>query len=139
MGGYLIFWQQAGLSWAELRTLGPLLLHGQASEAMLALQHQASSVAMGFIVFGQIGVVMACRSEQRSSLRILFGRGWRSNGLLWLGVAMELLFLLVLLRWEPLSAVFAMAPFPLQWLGLMALAPWVVLLVDDRFKPRAAR
>jgi hypothetical protein len=32
-----------------------------------------------------------------------------------------------------------MAPFPLPWLGWMLLAPWVVLLVDDRFKPRVAR
>jgi Ca2+-transporting ATPase len=128
MAGYLAFWHQAGLSWAELRALAPLLLHGQAPAAIVLLQHQASSVAFGFIVFGQIGVAMACRSSWRN--------GWRSNGLLWFGVGFELVFFAVLVLVEPVAEVFAMAPFPLTWLGWMLLAPWVVLLVDDRFTPR---
>ena len=86
----------------------------------MLLQHQASSVAFGFIVFGQIGVAMACRS----------------NGLLWFGVGFELVFFAVLVLVEPVVEVFAMAPFPLTWLGWRLLAPWVVLLVDDRFTPR---
>ena len=96
--------------------------------AIVLLQHQASSVAFGFIVFGQIGVAMACRSSWRN--------GWRRNGLLWFGVGFELVFLVVLVLVEPVAEVFAMAPFPLPWLGWMLLAPWVVLLVDDRFAPR---
>jgi hypothetical protein len=44
--------------------------------------------------------------------------------------------LAVLVLVEPVAEVFAMAPFPLPWLGWMLLAPWVVLLVDDRFTPR---
>ena len=72
----------------------------------MLLQHQASSVAFGFIIF-------------------------------------ELVFLAVLVLVEPVVEVFAMAPFPLTWLGWILLAPWVVLLVDDRFtarpKPRVVR
>jgi len=132
MAGYLAFWHLAGLSWAELRALAPQLLQGQAPPAMVLLQHQASSVAFGFIVFGQIGVAMACRSSWRSN-------GWRSNGLLWFGVGFELVFLAVLVLVEPVAEVVAMAPFPLTWLGWMLLAPGVVLLVDDRLKPRVAR
>ena len=131
MAGYLAFWHQEGLSWAALRELAPQLLQGQAPAPMVLLQHQASSVAFGFIVFGQIGVAMACRSSWRN--------GWRSNGLLWFGVGFELVFLAVLVLVQPVAEVFAMAPFPLRWLGWMLLAPWVVLLVDDRFKPRVAR
>jgi Ca2+-transporting ATPase len=131
MAGYLAFWHQAGLSWLELRALAPQLLHGQAAPELVQLQHQASSVAFGFIVFGQIGVAMACRNGLRS--------GWRRNGLLWFGVGFELVFLAVLVLVQPVAEVFAMAPFPLTWLGWMLLAPWVVLLVDDRFKPRVAR
>lgn len=132
MAGYLAFWHQAGLSWLELRALAPQLLHGQAPAELVLLQHQASSVAFGFIVFGQIGVAMACRSSWRSN-------GWRSNGLLWFGVGFELVFLAVLVMVQPVAEVVAMAPFPLTWLGWMLLAPWVVLLVDDRLKPRVAR
>ena len=98
----------------------------------MLLQHQASSVAFGFIVFGQIGVAMACRSSWRNGWR----SSWRSNGLLWFGVGFELVFLAVLVLVEPVAEVVAMAPFPLTWLGWMLLAPWVVLLVDDRLTPR---
>jgi len=139
MAGYLAFWHLAGLSWAELRALAPQLLQGQAPAPMVLLQHQASSVAFGFIVFGQIGVAMACRSAGPSSLRLLLSRGWRTNGLLWFGVGFELVFFAVLVLVQPVAEVFAMAPFPLPWLGWMLLAPWVVLLVDDRLKPRVAR
>ena len=132
MAGYLAFWHQAGLSWLELRALAPQLLHGQAPAELVLLQHQASSVAFGFIVFGQIGVAMACRSSWRNGWR----SSWRSNGLLWFGVGFELVFLAVLVLLEPVAEVFAMAPFPLPWLGWMLVAPWVVLLVDDRFTPR---
>jgi Ca2+-transporting ATPase len=135
MAGYLAFWHQAGVSWPELRVLAPQLLQDQAPVELVLLQHQASSVAFGFIVFGQIGVAMACRSSGPSSLRLLLGRGWRSNGLLWFGVGFELLFLAVLVLVEPVAEVFAMAPFPLSWFGWMLVAPWVVLLVDDRFRP----
>ena len=137
MAGYLVFWHQAGVTWGELRLLAPQLLHDQAPAAMVLLQHQASSVAFGLIVFGQIGVVMACRSSgSSSSLRLLLSRGWRTNGLLWFGVGIELLFLAVLVLVQPVAEVFAMAPFPSPWLGWMLLAPWVVLLVDDRFRPQ---
>ena len=132
MAGYLAFWHQAGLSWFELRALAPQLLHGQAPAELVLLQHQASSVAFGFIVFGQIGVAMACRSSWRNGWR----SSWRSNDLLWFGVGFELVFLAVLVLVEPVAEVFAMAPFPLPWLGWMLLAPGVVLLVDDRFTPR---
>ena len=139
MAAYVAFWHQAGVSWPELRGLAPQLLQGQAPVELVLLQHQASSVAFGFIVFGQIGVAMACRSSGPSSLRLLLGRGWRSNGLLWFGVGFELLFLAVLVLVQPVAEVFAMAPFPLPWLAWMLAAPWVVLLVDDRFRPPVAR
>ncbi len=131
MAAYLLTWHQNGVGWDALRQAAPLLLHGQASPALTALQHQASSVAFCCIVSGQIGVAMACRSERQPALPHLFGRGWRSNGLLWFGVAAELLFTALLLLWPPLSEVFAMAPLEGQALPLILLAPLLVMLTDD--------
>jgi Ca2+-transporting ATPase len=130
MGGYLLVWRQHGVGWSELRQLAPLLLHHQAPAPLETLARQASSVAFSMIVAAQMGTLLACRSERRPF--------WTSlalpNPWLWWGFLSEpaLASLVVLL--PPLAGVFATAPFPVAWLGWMALAPLVVLLVDTLHK-----
>ena len=136
MTAYLLSWQQQGVGWAELRLAAPLLLHGEAGAALVASQHQASSVAFSCIVAGQIGVAMACRSEHRSAFVNLVQQGWRRNPLLWLGIAAEILFTALLLYWPPLSRLAAMVPIDSRALPMVLLAPLVVMLADDWRKSR---
>ena len=136
MAAYLLSWQQQGVGWAELRLAAPLLLHGQAGAALTASQQQASSVAFSCIVAGQIGVAMACRSEQRSAFVTLVQKGWRRNPLLWLGIAAEILFTALLLYWPPLSRLAAMVPIDSRALPMVLLTPLVVMLADDWRKRR---
>jgi Ca2+-transporting ATPase len=131
MAAYLLAWRASGVGWAELKQLAPLLLHGEAPPLAEALQRQASSLCFAAIVAGQIGVVLACRSDWRSGLVQLIDRGWRQNALLWSGVGLEIAFTALLLFWPPLSELMAMAPVPAAWLGWLVLAPLLVLLVDD--------
>ncbi len=138
MAAYLLIWRLHGVGWAELRQAAPLLLHGQAGPALTAIQHQASSVAFTGIVAGQIGAAMACRSERHSAFVDLLRRGWRSNRLLWLGVAMEIGFTALLLGWPPLTRMVAMAPLDSRALPLILLAPLLVMVVDDLRKRRLA-
>jgi Ca2+-transporting ATPase len=138
MVAYLFTWRFHGVGWTELKQAAPLLLHGQAGPALTAIQHQASSAAFTCIVTGQIGVAMACRTEHRSAFLNLLQRGWRTNPLLWFGVAVEVLFTALLLGWPPLSRVFAMAPFGRQALPLVLLAPLLVMVADDLRKRRLA-
>jgi Ca2+-transporting ATPase len=127
---YLLVWRQAGVSLAELQTLVPLLLNHTAPEPIQALQLKASSVALSTIVLGQVGALLACRSEWRLSWRMLRER----NPLLWLGVLCELLLLSALLLLPSLAAIFGLGPFPAAWLGPMALAPLLIVLADDGHK-----
>nr|WP_199289132.1 cation-transporting P-type ATPase [Cyanobium sp. FACHB-13342] len=138
MAAYLFTWRLHGVSWAELRQAAPLLLHGQAGPVLTAIQHQASSVAFTCIVAGQIGVALACRSERRSAFVALVRQGWRTNPLLWFGVAVEVVFTALLLVWPPLSRLVAMAPFDRQLWPLVLLAPLLVMLADDLRKRRLA-
>jgi Ca2+-transporting ATPase len=138
MAAYWLTWHLHGVSWTELRQAAPLLLHGQAGPVLTAIQHQASSVAFTCIVAGQIGVAMACRSERRSAFGELLRQGWRTNPLLWFGVAVEVVLTALLLFWPPLSRLFAMAPFDRQLLPLVLLAPLLVMLADDLRKRRIA-
>jgi magnesium-transporting ATPase (P-type) len=130
MGGYLLVWRQRGVGWSELRELAPLLLHHQAPAALETVGRQASSVAFGLIVAAQMGTLLACRSEHRPFWTTLA----LPNPWLWWGFFSEpaLASLVVLL--PPLAGVFATAPFPVAWLGWMALAPLLVLLVDTLHK-----
>ena len=127
MAAYLLVWRQAGVDWPQLQALAPQLLHHTAPAAIQAVQRQASSVAFSTIVLGQVGVLMACRSEWRSAWRMLA----RPNPLLWWGVVGELVLLAALLRLPALGAIFSLGPFPLPWLPLLALVPVLIVLVDD--------
>jgi Ca2+-transporting ATPase len=123
---YAMVWQQAGVSLVQLQQLAPQLLQHSAPAAMQELQRQASAAAFATIVFSQVGVLLACRSEWRP--------GWNAlrpgNPLLWAGVASELLVLGALVLNPQLGSLFAMAPFPARNLLWMAMAPVLILLAD---------
>ena len=130
LASYAMVWQQAGISLAQLQQLAPQLLQHAAPAAMQELQRQASAAAFATIVFSQVGVLLACRSEWRP--------GWSAlrpaNPLLWAGVASELLVLSALVLIPRLGSLFAMAPFPARNLTWMAMAPVLILLADAAHK-----
>jgi magnesium-transporting ATPase (P-type) len=132
MLAYLLVWRQAGVGFAELQALTPQLLHHTAPAALQAVQVRASSVAFTTIVLGQVGVLLACRSEWRFAWRMLRD----PNPLLWFGIASELLLVAALVLVPALGAMFTMAPFPARFLPWMALAPVVIVLADDLRKLR---
>ena len=93
---------------------------------MVAIQQQATTVTFCLIVAGQMGTLLACRSDRRPAWAML----GIPNPMLWLGWISEPLLASALVLVAPVAAVFGMAPFPLAWLGPMALAPVLVILVD---------
>ncbi|NBW61632.1 MAG: cation-transporting P-type ATPase [Synechococcaceae bacterium WB4_1_0192] len=127
LAAYLLVWLQGGVSLAELQALAPQLLQHTAPEALQQLQLQASAAAFTTIVFSQVGVLLACRSEWRSGWSLL----GQANPLLWCGAVSELVLLAALVLTPMLSRLLAMAPFPARDLTWMALAPVLILLADD--------
>ena len=130
MGGYLLVWRQHGIGWGQLRQISPQLLQHNASEAVQAIALEASTVTFALIVACQMGTLIACRSAERPFWQMLRV----PNRLYWIGLLSEpaLAGLLVLI--PAVASWFGMAPFPVAWLGWMALAPVLVLLVDTAHK-----
>jgi Ca2+-transporting ATPase len=121
MLGYGLTWWSHGVGPAQLRRIAPALLHHQGSVELIAVQHQASAVALGSIVFAQVGTVLACRG----------GRRFQANPLLWLGITTELIAFVVLQGWPPLARTFQMAPIPSQlWWWLLLCIPAPLLAVQ---------
>jgi magnesium-transporting ATPase (P-type) len=87
MAGYLLTWRSHGIGLRELQQLAPELLRHTASAPVLAIQRQASAVTLGAIVFGQIGTLLACRSDWKSIRSLPL----RANPWIWLGIGSELL------------------------------------------------
>jgi Ca2+-transporting ATPase len=134
IAGYLLAWQVQGDGWHELRALAPRILHQSATPEVMALQRRASAMAFAAIVSGQIGCVVACRSERHPSRSL----PPFENSLLWLGIAIEVLVLAALLYAPPLAGLFQMDPFPAPlWLWLLC-GP-LVLLADEGRKAWAGR
>ncbi|MFM7513967.1 MAG: HAD-IC family P-type ATPase [Cyanobium sp.] len=114
-----------------LPALSPALLAGTAEPVWQHLQRQASAATFTTIVLGQLGVLMACRSD-RQPVPGRPGLGWlRRNPLLGLGIGSELAIAARLVLVEPLAAVLELAPFPAAWLGWMLPVPVLVVLADD--------
>ncbi|MGB5134847.1 MAG: cation-transporting P-type ATPase [Prochlorococcaceae cyanobacterium] len=130
MAGYLLVWHAHGVDLAELQRLAPQLLHHTADPAVQALQNQASTVAFCLIVAGQMGALLACRSSWRPFWEMLHF----PNRLFWIGFLSEPVVAGTLVLVAPLAAVFGTAPFPLAYLGPMALAPVAVLVADTLHK-----
>jgi len=127
MGGYLLTWRHYGVDLVQLRQLAPALLHHSAPAELVAIQHQASAVTLGSIVFSQVGNLMACRSDRQSVFRMPAF----ANGLLWLGMASEWLAFAALLSVPVLAALFQLAPFPLPLWGWLLLCTPTLLLADE--------
>ncbi len=130
LAGYLLVWRQEGVDWSTLRTLAPQLLHGTAPAAVQAIQARAGTLAFCLIVAGQMGALLSCRSDTRPAWETLRF----PNRLLLLGLISEPVVAGCLVLLPPLSAVFGMVPFPPGWLGLMALAPVLVIGADALHK-----
>ncbi len=128
MLGYGITWWSHGIGLSALRAVAPTLLHHQASGELLLIQHQASAVALGSIVFAQAGTALACRGQR------LLAR----NALLLIGIAVELIAFVVLQGWPPLARTFQMAAIPSQfWWWLLLCIPAPLLAVQLRTTWRA--
>ena len=118
MGGYLLVWRHHGVGWVELRALAPSLLHHVATPAVQAIQNQAATVAFALIVAGQMGALLACRSDRQPFWATLR----RPNRLLWVGFVSEPLVAGTLILVPAVAAVFGNAAFPLRWLVPMLLS-----------------
>jgi len=130
MAGYLLVWRHHGVGLGDLRKLAPQLLHHTAPAALLAIQHQAATVTFCLIVAGQMGALLACRSET-----VPFWKRLRTpNRLLWLGLLSEPLVAGSLVLIPALAAAFGNAPFPLAWLPWMGLSTLLVLAADTVHK-----
>jgi Ca2+-transporting ATPase len=130
LAGYLLVWRSNGVSLAALQQLAPDLLHHRATAEVLAIQHQAATVAFGSIVAGQMAALLACRSDRRPFWELLP----IPNPLLWLGFLSEPAVAAVLVLVAPIAAVFELARVPVAYLGPIAIAPVAVLLADTLHK-----
>ena len=97
---------------------------------MLAIQHQAATVTFCLIVAGQMGALLACRSETLPFWKRLS----TPNQLLWLGLLSEPLVAGSLVLIPALAASCGNAPFPLAWLPWMGLSTLLVLAADTVHK-----
>jgi magnesium-transporting ATPase (P-type) len=134
MAAYLLAWRAQGVGLAELQGLAPALQAGTAEPMWQAMQRQASAATFTTIVMGQLGVLMACRSERAPALGCLGLRWLIQNPLLGLGIGSELAIAASLVLIAPLAHVLELAPFPAGWLGWMVPVPVLVVLGDDARK-----
>ena len=113
----IFFWilDAGGWQWAQ-PLASDTVLYGQATGAFLAT-----------IIFCQIGNVMACRTNRQSAVSYLL----RFNPWIWSGLAVEVLFILMILYIPLFHGFFSTAGLPLWvWCGIL-LAPWIIFTIEE--------
>ncbi len=99
-----------------------------------AVYESATAMALACVVTTQMGNLFAQRTERLSVLRI----GLFDNRLIWIGIASELLIILLIVYAPPLQRVVGTQAFaPENWLFLLAWAP--LLLVADECRKLVLR
>ena len=94
-----------------------------------SLYCSATAMALAAVVTTQIGNVLAQRTNRSS----IFEVGFFTNRLVWLGIALELILIVVITYVPVFQQIFGTAAFPLEnWLFLFAWAP--VLLIAEEIR-----
>ena len=87
----------------------------------------ATTMTLAAIVFAQIGVVFACRTDRFSA----FTAGLTSNKLILVGVATEITLISLIMYLPPLQKVFGTAPLGFAEWAFLICVPLVVLGLDE--------
>jgi len=120
--GYFYIMKGAGWEW------------GQAAPA-LSVYMQATTACLCGIIIGQMGAVFACRSFEESTFKI----GFFTNKLLFLGLALEVLIMLILVYTPFGHRFFATYPLPAKIFLLLAPFGLFLFLADEARKLIARR
>jgi magnesium-transporting ATPase (P-type) len=120
---FFVYWMHGYWGqWLDLPANGPLY-------------RTATAMTLASVVVTQIGNLFAQRTEQTSVFRISL----YSNPSLWVGIATELILLVLLLYTPVLQSLFGTAPLSLRhWLFLCAWTP-LLLLADEGRKALVRR
>jgi sodium/potassium-transporting ATPase subunit alpha len=91
------------------------------------LHHQASAAFLAAIIFSQIGNAMACRTNRQSAAPYIF----RINQIIFLGIIVEIAFILLVVYMPGLHHLFSTAPFDASTWWLIMSAPLVIFLIEE--------
>lgn len=91
---------------------------------------QSTTMALAMIVFGQIGMVLNCRTEKQS----VFKLGLFSNKKVLFGIVVEIILIALLMYVPLMQNVFNTAPLGiLEWI-ILAITPIPAMLLDEMRK-----
>lgn len=127
MASFFLVWWSHGYAIADIQQVTPTILSHTADPTVTAIYRQATTMTLAAIVACQVGNIFACRSDLASIFKV----GWFSNRLIWIGIAVELVLLLAIIKIIPLSRIFATNSLTSwQWLVLLA-CPLLVLMAEE--------
>jgi magnesium-transporting ATPase (P-type) len=91
-----------------------------------ALTLLATTVYHAGVVMAQVGNVFACRSESRHASRLDFS----GHRILWLGLAVEIVAILLMIYWPPAARALEHYPLPPHFWALLATYPFILYTAD---------
>jgi calcium-translocating P-type ATPase len=133
MGAFFYVWfVKFGYSLAELQSVSGPIAQGMYSNSnpIMSDYRYATTLALASIVFAQIGNLFACRSDDD----FFFQSFKKKNPFLYLGIAVELAIIGMIVYVPFFNDIFLTAPLDWTDVLLLLICPLVILLFDTLWK-----
>ncbi|CCV64618.1 H+ transporting ATPase, P-type ATPase [Alteracholeplasma palmae J233] len=129
-GVFILIWYFAGYTFSEISYIGNLVINGQATEHAMNTYHYASTMALGVVIFSQIGNVFACRSEKLNFFETIK----KPNKLLYIGILSEIVIFILIIHIPFLQDIFGTTHIKLVDYLILLIMPIIVIGLDLLYK-----
>ena len=129
---FYVWFVKFGYSLAELQSVSGPIAQGMYSNSnpIMSDYRYATTLALASIVFAQIGNLFACRSDDD----FFFQSFKKKNPFLYLGIAVELAIIGMIVYVPFFNDIFLTAPLDWTDVLLLLICPLVILLFDTLWK-----
>ncbi len=119
-------WITAGYGFNDISSIGHAVINNTASEHAMHTYHYASTMALGAVIFLQIGNVFACRSERLNFFETIK----KKNRLLYIGIVIEIVMFIMIAHVPLLHTIFGTTHIKGTDYLMLAVLPLMMILAD---------
>lgn len=124
---FFLSWNSYGYSFNEIRGFTEPLAAGTVHGVVLYVYQYAVTMALGAVIFCQIGNVLECRSPHLSVFSLLR----KKNNLMWTGILIEIVFYLLIAYTPFFHYIFGTAKPQFSHLFLLLLCPVAIIAAEE--------
>ncbi|VEU79871.1 Calcium-transporting ATPase [Haploplasma axanthum] len=127
---FIFVWYQNGYMFNDISKIGSEVIANTAGEHAMQTYHYASTMALGAVIFAQIGNVFACRSDSLSFFKTIK----KKNNLMYIGILVEVIVFILITNIPFLQNIFGTTSLTLVDYLILIVCPIILVGFDEIYK-----